>query len=392
MRYAYLTRLFASLAETIFLPFSSLWLLSSHILSIADIGVITSTCLIMTRVGATFLHEKVNLYPKKYIAAMSLCCIIVVYAMLFFLTWNNVHIFILWWVLSFLLGLAISLGGLSLVSLVPLITKEKDHLMGFSHMNLAVNVSAGLGPLLGAAVLTHIPQYLPLVPIAFAIFALFSCIKVPLDKPRIYTLQQQQGFAKKNFKWMALFMFINFLTFMGYSQFYHVFPVYAAKYISKELIGVLFACSSAVIILMQVPMARFVSKINITTALIYSNVFLALGTMLLALIMHNLLILCILGVVMVSMAEIAYGSLYETLAVKIAKANPVKCLAMLNCSWGIAEAVANFMGIYLVTSSMGFHSYMMGVLAALGASALLFVKYRPAKRIAKSLENQAIIR
>ncbi len=364
----YSVRCLSNFCQAVFFPFFAVWLLREKLFSATEAAILVSTGIFATRLAGVFFSKWVQKYQKKKIILLMQGLLIVLYGSIYILAFYKKLFFPCWLLIALLIGSVLSINSLALLSCVALYQEEKQQHTGFSMINIALNISSGIGPYLGAFVLACQPAYFPLIPILFSLLAsmvLIFSTDMPVEQIKIYSSSQNNNawFGNRQF---IFFIFLNMLTMLGYAQFYDVFPLYASNGFSEKTIGLLFIVSSIVIVLMQMPVTRLIEKWSISFVIFLSNSLLAVGTILLISARNSNCLLCVVGVILLSLAEISYAPLYQSHAVKLfSPMNPVRALAVQAFAWGIAEALAVLVGIYFVGHGLGVFSILFGVIAAL---------------------------
>jgi predicted MFS family arabinose efflux permease len=312
----------------------------------------------------------VSRHHKKWVIIISLLCICIAQTLFYIFAQYRFSNFFAWLLFAIVTGVMLSINSLALLSYVAIHDEEKKHHMNFAFINIALNLSAGVGPFMGAVMLTRYREQFALLPIVFAILSIFACAFLARDKAINKHPTQHTKFHLGGRKFI-LFLGLNILTYIGYPQFYEVFPVYAMEAMNEEIVGILFIISSVVIVMMQLPIIAWVEKTSASFALAIANLLLAMGTLLFIPAAQNYLSLCILGVVLISIAEVVYSPLYQSLAISLFQPeNRVLSLAILSFALGISEASATFVGIYAVGHGYGYISMIIGAFAALIVAAI----------------------
>ncbi|OGT43176.1 MAG: hypothetical protein A3F13_05750 [Gammaproteobacteria bacterium RIFCSPHIGHO2_12_FULL_40_19] len=372
----YFIRFASNFCQASFFPFFAVWLMKEKLFLATGSAVIVSIGIFSTRLCAPFLSSHVKKYDKKYSIFFALCLLLGLYSALFFLATYKIHDMALWVTVSFLIGGALSMNSLSLLSYLAIHQDEHNHHRGFSFINMALNLSSGLGPFLGAITLAFDKTIFPLIPILFAMLSMGVVFFLNHDRvfSRTVTKINEKTFSAGGPQFL-FFICINMMTFVAYAQFYDVFPLYAFHYLNEKTIGLLFIISSVVIVIVQFPMNRLLLNFSNQFSMLLSNAILAIGTLLFIAASEKWLMVCILGVVLISMAEVMYAPMYQTLAVQLYQPNnPVRALAIQSFSWGVAEAVATFLGIVVVGAGYGYVSFILGGIAAVMVGVFVFGK------------------
>lgn len=374
MQLVYFIRFCSNFCQAAFFPFFAVWLFKEKLFSAGEAAFIVSLGIFSTRLSAILFSSLVRKYHKKYIIISSLTCISILYGIFYLFATREISNLVAWITLSILLGGLLSLNSLALLSYIATHNDEKQHHAGFSYINIALNLSSGLGPFLGAIILSHHTRFFPLVPILFSFTSMLACFWLTKDNITSTRSLTDEKFSFGGNKYI-FFILLNILTFIGYSQFYDVFPVYAMHQMSEKNIGLLFIISSVVIVLSQIPISNFITTLSARTSILLSNLILAIGTLMFIPATDNGFAICAMGVVFISLAEVAYAPLYQTLAIRLFESkNSILSLAIQSFSWGIAEAFATFIGIYTAGHGYGYVSIILGAIAALFVSGICFIK------------------
>lgn len=386
-RNIYIIRFLSCFLQSIFFPFFAIWLLEEKVLTVMQAATVVSLTVLSSRLGSLPFAKLVDRHIKKHVIITGSVGIAIIYFLMWLFMKNAMTLFSVWCLMGILLGAFISLNSLAVLSAMALQLEEHEHTTGFSFINIATNLSAGVGPFLGALILAHGRSYLPIVPILFAIVAIIFATRLggeKLGQPKRVETSSRFSFGGKNFLY---FMVLNFLTFLAYTQFYDVFPIYAKHFLSEQAIGALFLISGFIIVLLQTSVTKLLKKISYDRALIIANLLLAAGTGLYIGAQYHLLILCVVAVVVTTTAELIYGPLYQSLAIKLFNpSNSVSALAILSFTWGTAEALATFIGVSLVGHAYGVTSYLIGIIAALVGVVLIASKicqFRPSQDLSR---------
>jgi predicted MFS family arabinose efflux permease len=374
----YFIRFCSNFCQAVFFPFFAVWLWKEKLFSSTEAAFIVSFGIFSTRLSAVLFSKLVNNYHKKYIIISSLLLISILYSFFYFFAVHDVSNFLAWVTLSILVGGSLSVNSLALLSYIAIHNDEKKHHAGFSVINIALNLSSGLGPFLGAITLSHHEKIFPLVPIAFSLLSVFTCFFLAKDSVTNKKIVSITKFHLGGNKFIS-FIILNILTFVGYAQFYDVFPIYAMRGMNEQTIGVLFIISSIIIVFVQMPMTKIIEKLSAETSIFISNLMLCVGTLLFIPAADNGFFICSLGVIVISLAEVMYAPLYQSIAIKLFEPNnPVLSLAIQSFSWGLAEAIATFVGIYTAGHGNGYISIMLGAMAALLVSGICFLNLKKA--------------
>jgi hypothetical protein len=375
----YFVRFASNFCQSAFFPFFAVWLMKEKLFFSTHAALIVSLGILSTRLCAPFFSNTVKKYHKKNVILSSLSALLILFGVLYFLLLQKLHAMGLWVFMSIGIGCALSVNSLALLSYLAIHQDENNHQNGFSFINIALNVSSGLGPFFGAMTLAHYKNLFPLVPMFFSLLSMGALIFLEGDTHPVEnnTVKHKEHFSTGGTQFL-LFIILNMLTFVGYAQFYDVFPVYASHYVSEKTIGLLFIISSIVIVCVQLPINSALQRFSNLSVISVSNFILALGTLLFIAVSRDLLMIAALGVVLISIAEVMYAPRYQAMAVRLFQPNnPVQALSLQSFSWGIAEAVATFFGIAEVGRGNGCGTFMVGAFCALCVGVIITIyQYR----------------
>jgi predicted MFS family arabinose efflux permease len=360
----YFIRFLSNFCQSIFFPFWAVWLMQEKISTPTEAALTVSLGIFATRLSSLLFSKFVNQYPKKYVLITALAFASIFYSLLYYLFIKNIHAITAWVALSLLIGASLSVTSLSLVSYIATQQNEKNQQTGFSIINIALNLSSGAGPFLAAIILLKNSNIFPLAPIIFSVCSILVCIRLTPDTPTHTNTSEPFHCGGQQY---IFFIFLNCLTFIGYAQFYDVFPVYAMQTLNEKSIGSLFIISSIIIVLTQMPITKLMKRRSPLSAMIIANFILAAGTVLfIPGIKSSGYYYCVLGVILISVAETIYAPLYQLLAVQLFKpTNAVLSLAIQSFAWGSAEAIATFSGVYASSHNNSSLALLAGTMAAL---------------------------
>jgi len=378
LHHAYFIQCVSSFCHAVFFPLLGVWLFKERLFSCGEVAVIVSGSVLSYRLAGLLFANIVRRSHKKFIIIGSLSSISVLYTLFFFIAINRIAILPLWLAFAVLVGSMLSVTSLAVLSYAASHSPpsgDNQHQMPFAVLNIAVNLGAGVGPFIGAVALTYSQHLFLLLPILFAIIAILASSRLALDKQSEVHTSREARFhvLSRNF---VLLVVINMLTCVAYPQFYEVLPAYAMETIDQQAIGVLFCISGVVIILLQIPIAKLTCRMPSTLSIAISNLILAVGTILFVPAREGYFATCVLGTILISVAEIIYTPLYQSLAIQLLDAeNQVLGLAILSFAWGIVEAAASFAGIFAIGHGYGHLSLLIGAIAAFGVSLIGFLRF-----------------
>lgn len=371
----YTVRFLSNFAQAAFFPFFAAWLMMVTSLSTEAIAIISGLGFFSARVASLIFSGLIKKATKKRTLMFSMGCVSVAYVLLFYLALFQVTSPFLWAIVALLLGSGLSVTSLAILSFITNVTAHNKRYGGFAYVNMALNLSSGIGPMLGSLLLEAWPVWLPLLSVFLALLSFLPLYYLPHDSaPVEQEVKSDSGGSGSNNRLFILLMGANFLTFLGYSQFFNIFPAYAKDFLDPKLIGALFLLSSIVIVGSQLVIKRLLEHFDETTSIVLGNILLVVGTLMLGVFIDQHLLLVILAVIIVSVAEVIYVPLYQAMTVKYVTADrSVLALAVLSVTWGASEFVAVAFGVYLIGYQLGIYSYIIAGIAGLLTIPLAFL-------------------
>ncbi len=375
INYIYIARASSSFIKNIFFSFFAIWLIYEGILTSAQTAIVVSIAILMSRSAIVFAKVS-SQFKQKNVLRFNMVIATFSYLLIFLLAKWKVGALIYWAIIAFVIGSNVAVTALSLLSLVAITQTAQHHQKGFAMANIALNIGAGFGPLIGSLVLKFQPDYFPLVPIIFSIITIIITNKFP-SEPAPPKIKRKKPTQRKINKAFASLLLINFLTFIGYAQMYDVFPLAAKPYISLHLIGLLFFFSAIIVVVLQLSVLKLCESLGNRRSLVYGNALLLLGVIFFFFIRAKLLIFYILAISLCTLSELFYTPLYRALSVKLYKYdNPVMALAWLSFFAGLGEATATYIGINLVSYHHEGYSFAFAIAAVAIASLLCVFTFR----------------
>jgi len=370
--YIYIVRTLSLFTKTTFFPFFAIWLIYEHILSASSTAIVVSIAVFSYRIAALLFARLTRRYSQKNVSAIAMIALAISYTVVYLFAAWGIDSLVFWCAAAFCIGSSIAIAIISQLSLLTLTQAQQHHLKGFAMANIAMNISSGLGPLIGAYVYSHYPDYIALVPAFFALLTLFAWIKLPDAKPQA-TIKTTAINFKTN-KSFVFLLVINFLTLIGFAQMYDVFPLAAKQYFDVKLIGLFFFFSAILIVVLQTPMMTLYKRFNHTTLLVVGNALAALGILFFTLLATQSILACSLAIGICTVAELFYVPIYQTLAVQLYKPHDsLLALAWLTFAWGMGEAAGAYIGINLVSHVHENYSFIFAAIAAVLAIILIIL-------------------
>ncbi|MCU0120291.1 MFS transporter [Pseudomonas sp. B2M1-30] len=368
----YFVRFLSSAAWSCFYPFMAIWLNTAVGLSTSAAGIVVGFAIVSNRIGALAFQGLLDRVDRRREIALALACVAVA-ALLMLLTaaMAITNVFI-WVALVVVFGVANSVATISQISYIVQYFREGEHERVLSYENVAANAGAGVAPFVASLILAGAGYWFVALPLLLGVLATASTTLIPhvarsmgLASGGASTLDGVETSPK-----VIAFLAINFLTMIGYAQFYYVFPTYATERFSSELVGVLFLVASGIIIFTQVYVTALSQRVSRLWRVIVSNLLIGAGCLLLMISAQAQAILFVV-VVFIVIGEMICGPLYQAQAVKIWRGRSSVAMAVQTCVWGAAEATAAVLGLLAVARELSFMSFLLGftacVVAAVGA-------------------------
>jgi predicted MFS family arabinose efflux permease len=360
----YAIRFFSYCSWGVLYPFFGVWLLKINTLSPDGIGVVIALAVISNRVGSILIAPIITNIDKRSVIVASQLFVILASIAFYMLATFRIDSFIAWSAVAVLFGLANSIATLAQITYIAIRFAPKDHVRAFSYENVALNIAAGVAPFISSLIVANIPEYMALSPIAFAITGVIMACFIPSAQGKNHKEESGAKVRQAGSSVILAFLMMNFLTMIAYAQFYGVFPIYGVKFIEEEVIGLIFAFSSFLIITLQLPLTKYTEEKNNLFVLCLANIFTAFGTVLL--IYTGLGIsYVLLAVLFIVIGEVVYAPMYQAIALYVVNKSATTALAVLTFVWGVAESIAIYIGVILVQNDQGVYSFLAGFSACL---------------------------
>lgn len=369
----YIIRFFTWGAWSILFTFFAVWLATSAPFTAADIALIAGTLAMTNRAGALLFTRWVAVLDFRVVM---ICMQGLLMAAIIWLQWLHLHQ--LYAVPAWLLGVAVlgianSVSTLTQLTFIACGNTRDDTVTAFSKENVALNLSAGITPYASALVLAHFPDAYLTFALVFCLPTIALCMRITPARQRPAQAPAQAldtGGVEPSRRWV--FVAINFLSFFAFAQFYNVFPFYAEHSLGAEKIGLFFAASSVLIVLLQIPLTRLCNRRKRRDLIIFANLALALGVYALLFATQQVSAL-VAAVLLLTLAEMIFGPLYQSMSIKLFPGRPAFAMAVLTFTWALAETAATALGVFLVAQG---HPAVIFTLAAVAAALVVAIVWR----------------
>uniref|UniRef100_A6VRK5 Major facilitator superfamily MFS_1 n=1 Tax=Marinomonas sp. (strain MWYL1) TaxID=400668 RepID=A6VRK5_MARMS len=359
----YLIRFLSSSAWSCFYPFMAVWLHGVVGLTSSSASVVVGFAIVANRVGALVFYGVLDKVSHRYEIIFSLFLMALFASLMLASAHLKITNIAIWIVIVSLFGISNSVSTISQISYIVHNFKEGMHEKALAYENVAANAGSGIAPFVASILLTFSGSLFAALPVGLGVVA--ACCAYYLHNSRLVhkrdtkTANINSTFTQLRDRALIIFMVINFLTMIGYAQFYYVFPTYATEQFSSETVGQLFLLASAIIIIAQVPITSFFQRVTKLWRVIISNLLIASGVLLLSNSSGGQFSLYIV-VPLIVIGEMICGPLYQAQAVKIWSGSSSTIMSIQTCIWGAAEALAAVAGLLLVAHGGGVASFIIG--------------------------------
>ncbi|MFJ5777061.1 MFS transporter [Streptomyces sp. NPDC093094] len=353
-------------------PFLAVWLLREDVLDETAVGMVAGAAVIANRVGSLLFAPLVHRADKRTVVIASQLAVVVFSCALWLLGGAAAGSVLPWLAFAALFGLANSVATLAQVTFIAVQFPPGETRRAFSHENVALNIGAGVGPVLSSLALARTPDGYALAPVPFAVLSAVLAAFLPRDRPRTAEDEEPAAGDAPAPRVLPVFLAMNFLTLLAYAQFYSVFPTEAEPALGSTAIGLLFAFSSAVIVVSQVPLTRLVARFGERTQAAAANLATAAGIALL-LRADTGPGPALAAVLLLTLGEMVYGPLYQAVAVRLMPGRPTYAMGVVTFVWGLAESLAGAVGLVLVGAGLGSAAFLgaaAGCVAVAGLAAV----------------------
>ncbi|TDV40958.1 MFS transporter [Actinophytocola oryzae] len=350
-------------------PFLAVWLIGLRVFDDGAVGLVVGVAVITNRVGSLAFVHVVERYDKRLAIIASQVMAVVASVALHLLSVGPTGSVLAWAFVGGLFGLANSLATLAQVTFIAQQFPHEERKRAFAYENISLNIAGGVAPLLSSFVIVSLTGSYALVPIAFAVTTTVLAVRLPRDAPVEAPVAEPSGVdGFRGGDRLAVLGFI-FLTMVAYGQFYGVFPVYAVADLGEGTVGLLFAASSVMIVVLQAVVLRLSTRFDDVRLIVVANVFMAAGSLLLIFTSGGVRVVLV-AVLCVALAEMVSGPLYQTLAVQAFHGRATRAMGAVTFVWGVGEAGTIVVGLALVDAGLGAVSFLVGAAAALAVAVL----------------------
>ncbi|MFJ8040275.1 MFS transporter [Kitasatospora sp. NPDC096147] len=366
----YVLRFFSYGTWGVLYPFLPVWLLAGDRLTAGQTGLVVGGAVLANRLGSLLFVKVLRPGSERAFVIGSQLVMAAVAGALCLAGLAGLRAVGGWLLLAVVFGLAGSLATLAQLTLIVHQFDPAQTRSAFSYENIALNAAGGLAPLLSSLVLTVSEPLYPLAPLPFALVGVVLATRLavrPGPPPAAAGATAQRRAARPV---VAVLLAANFLTTLAYAQFYGVFSAYATPELGVRRIGLLFAVASVAIVALQSLVTRWTRGLGEPALVLLANLAMAAGTGLLVAVGTGMPVLLV-AVLAITLGEMVYGPVYQTLAVNVSGGRPALAIGALTFVWGVAESLAVVAGLALVGAGLGPLSFLGGALGCLAVVALV---------------------
>ncbi|MGZ6503197.1 MAG: MFS transporter, partial [Tumebacillaceae bacterium] len=347
---------------------------------------IVGVCVFTTRAASVVMPVVVKRFGEK--RSITVACLVTISVLAGMYLFKQTNL-IVWYLLSGMLGVSFSVATLGMKSFVGRTFDEQKRITAFSYLNVAVNIGAALGPIVGGFVMESRFYLLPLIALGSQVITLLFSFWLP-QVPRVEDTSTSPEKQQLNMRIVPLkfvwFLLISSCTWLGYVQLYNVFPAFSKGYLDERLIGILFSVNAVVIIVLQIPISHFFEKVfskgkmSQSMLLVLGNGFMAVSMVCFALVKTQSMVILVIGCMLFTVSELLWSPFYDAMVVQIrGKLDVVTALGISGFLWGLAESLGTSIGMLFVgnthTGLLGVFPFVLGFVGASVVTVLgLFLK------------------
>ena len=367
----------SSMPMATFLPFFAYWLIHFQQLSPADTAWVVGAYITTYRAGSIFFSSLVEKYNQNYLLMSALAIMTLVHWLFYLFNVNNIQSLMGWLCSTIMLGCSISITTTIILGWVSQAKSTSTQTHWFAYLNIALNISAGAGPLLGAYALTHYPSLLPIFASIFSVFAFIISCFMPTTSTKneqhtggIFTLLKKRDFMQ--------FVIMSSLSLPAYACFYDLYPLFASPVYSIETIGLFFLFCCILIVFLQMPIRHWFEKtVSSNMSLTYANLILAIATLSLFFGNTGYAIIVIIGISLLALAEMIFLPIYQAKTLeKTQEVHSAHAFAILMAMWGFSEALAAAIGTYFIARGYAGAVYFGSALFSVVVAIFFYVEHR----------------
>ncbi|MGQ3377796.1 MFS transporter [Priestia filamentosa] len=342
---SFIIRVFNAVGIFIFTPLLALWLINTKNITVGEASVIVATFTFFQKAGSIFTGGIINKFGVKNSLLAGLWGTALTLVMI-----NYIRNFVLLIAIVIILGILISLYNISLKTHISYL-EEKERITAFAMLNIALNVGASIGPVIGGWFLSWNPHTLMLASSAGFIIAGISALFLKKDKPTGEASERLKltQYIKENYKKPELISFVKFLIFSGffwflYGHVFATFPVVMADYFNAKVIGTFFTINAVTVIVMQIVFIKCKDVFSINAWYVISLGLISLSFFLIW--SSPTYMYVFIGILIFSFAEVIWVPNVDNGVVKArGSLSPPWAFAISGIIWGMWQSLSNVVGL-----------------------------------------------
>lgn len=342
---SFFIRVFNSIGFFSIIPLLSLWLVDVKDIDIGRASFIIAAFTFMSKAGSVFIGGIINKLGLKQSLLIGLFGASFT---LLVMTYFTHYFTILLCVIT--LGVFISLYNIALKTHLSML-EESKRLNAYALLNIAVNIGASLGPLLGGIILDWNPSHLLIIGMLNYVFAGLIALFLPnikLESEESLNLLQLMKYRKENQGLKTFFRFTLFTSifWLLYTQIFTTFPVVFSQEFSGKMIGLFFTLNAITVILIQgifPKVQRFICK-----ELWYSIALMLIGLSFILLWIKPTVLFVVIAIVLFSISEVIWVPTIDSeLVTNRGKLSSAWAFSIAGVVWGLSESIGSFIGLNL---------------------------------------------
>lgn len=360
---SFFIRVFNSIGFFSIIPLLSLWLVEVKDIEISKASFIVAAFTFMSKAGSAFVGGIINKLGLKQslligLFGSSFTLLVITY-------FTNYFILLLFIIT---LGIFISLYNIALKTHISML-EESKRLNAFALLNIAVNVGASLGPLLGGLVLDWHPSSLLIISMLNYVFA--GLVALLLPNIQLESGERLNFFEfvkyrkeKKGFKSFLRFTLFSSIFWFLYTQIFTTLPIVFSQEFTGKTIGLLFTINAITVILIQGIFPKFQPLIR--KELWYSIAFLLIGISFMVLWFTPTITFVVIAIIIFSISEIIWVPTIDSeLVANRGGLSPSWAFGVAGVIWGLGESLGSFIGLNLYHYFDDFTFLILSVISVL---------------------------
>lgn len=340
---SFFIRVFNSIGFFSIIPLLSLYLIDVKSIEISEASLIVAAFTFTSKGGSAFVGGIINKIGLKHSLLIGLFGSAI--TLIIITISSNTILLVL---LVIILGIFISLYNVSLKTHISML-EESKRLNAYALLNIAVNVGASLGPLLGGLILDWSPSNLLLFSMLNYVIAGFIALILPklqLKQEENLSILEFIKYRKENtdFKTFLRFTVFASIFWFLYTQIFTTLPVVFSEQFNGKTIGLLFTINAITVILTQGVFPKLQSYIR--KELWYSIAFFLISVSFVVLWFNPTITFALIAIVLFSISEIIWVPTIDSeLVANRGKLSAAWAFGISGVVWGIGESLGSFVGL-----------------------------------------------